>query len=523
MKSTSLSVIAALALTGAAFAQVPPTNDTSDAYQNTGMGTGALKAVTKPQAQSCGSTPVGCNNTASGYNALRNNVGGGSSASPPNPTGSFNTAVGSGALYSNTEASYNTATGYGALNANGSGGCPFAGATPDLCSYANTATGYEALYSNLGGIQNTAVGAQALFSNTTTQISTEGTEGASGDFNTALGFQSLYSNVMGSYNTAVGWQALYSNTLTFNPQNGEASYGQLNTAVGNQALFANTTGDNNTAVGYQALLGSSPGTGSYNTALGEYALWGTSTGSYNTGLGQDALDNNTTGNYNTASGAFALYDGKTGLRNTATGYGALFHTAGSSNTALGFEAGYNLTTGSNNIEISNLGVAGDTGTIRIGVQGTQTLTYVAGIYGHPLTGSAVVVTSSGELGVVTSSERFKTAISPMGSDTAKLGLLRPVTFKLKTDSTGTRQYGLIAEEVAKVYPELVIRNEAGRIDGVRYDELAPMLLNELQKQAAEIRRLKAQARVIAGLQKQLADMHTVLAKLQSKDELVAER
>ena len=286
---------------------------------------------------------------------------------------------------------------------------------------------------------------------------------------------------MGSYNTAVGWQALYSNTLTFNPQNGEASYGQLNTAVGNQALFANTTGDNNTAVGYQALLGSSPGTGSYNTALGEYALWGTSTGSYNTGLGQDALDNNTTGNYNTASGAFALYDGKTGLRNTATGYGALFHTAGSSNTALGFEAGYNLTTGSNNIEISNLGVAGDTGTIRIGVQGTQTLTYVAGIYGHPLTGSAVVVTSSGELGVVTSSERFKTAISPMGSDTAKLGLLRPVTFKLKTDSTGTRQYGLIAEEVAKVYPELVIRNEAGRIDGVRYDELAPMLLNELQK------------------------------------------
>jgi hypothetical protein len=125
--------------------------------------------------------------------------------------------------------------------------------------------------------------------------------------------------------------------------------------------------------------------------------------------------------------------------------------------------------------------------------------------------------------VVSSSERFKTAIAPMGSNTEKLGQLRPVTFKLKADATGTRQYGLIAEEVAKVYPELVIRNEAGRIDGIRYDELAPMLLNEVQKQAAEIRALKVQAQAVGEMQKQLAEMHAALAKLQNRDELVAQR
>jgi hypothetical protein len=132
--------------------------------------------------------------------------------------------------------------------------------------------------------------------------------------------------------------------------------------------------------------------------------------------------------------------------------------------------------------------------------------------------------------VTVSSERFKTAIAPMGSNTAKLGQLRPVTFHLKTDPKGTLQYGLIAEEVAKVYPELVIRDQKGRIDGVRYDELAPMLLNEVQKQAAEIRDLKqqqkqsvAQAEQLRDMQQQLAVMQATFAKLQVKDELVARR
>ena len=104
---------------------------------------------------------------------------------------------------------------------------------------------------------------------------------------------------------------------------------------------------------------------------------------------------------------------------------------------------------------------------------------IAGIESSKVTGSAVYVTTTGRLGVLASSERYKTAIEPMGANTAKLSQLRPVTFKLKTDAEGTRQYGLIAEEVDRVYPELVIRDEAGKVQGIRYDELAPMLLNEI--------------------------------------------
>jgi hypothetical protein len=163
-------------------------------------------------------------------------------------------------------------------------------------------------------------------------------------------------------------------------------------------------------------------------------------------------------------------------------------------------------------------VAAESGTIRIGA--AQTVTYIAGISGTPVTGSAVIVSSTGQLGVTVSSERFKTAIAPMGSDTAKLGQLRPVSFKLKSDATGTRQYGLIAEEVAKVYPELVIRNVSGRIDGVRYDELAPMLLNETQQQAAETRDLKLQVAELKALNQAT---QVALRKLQAKDEFVAQR
>jgi hypothetical protein len=176
-------------------------------------------------------------------------------------------------------------------------------------------------------------------------------------------------------------------------------------------------------------------------------------------------------------------------------------------------------------------VATEGDVIRIGTKGIQKEAFVAGIYNHTLTGNVVVVDSAGRLGVqAVSSERFKTAIAPMGSDTAKLGQLRPVSFKLKSDATGTRQYGLIAEEVAKVYPELVIRDEKGRIDGVRYDELAPMLLNEIQQQerkiaeqSVEIRDLKQQERTVGEMQRQLADMHAALVQLQSKDKLVAKR
>jgi len=194
---------------------------------------------------------------------------------------------------------------------------------------------------------------------------------------------------------------------------------------------------------------------------------------------------------------------------------------------IGLEAGYEQTSGSDNIYIDHIGVAGESGIIRIGTPNTQTSTFIAGIENTKLTGSAVYVTSSGQLGVLASSERYKTAIAPMGANTDKLQQLRPVSFHLKTDPNGAVQYGLIAEEVAKIYPELVVRDRNGRIDGVRYDELAPMLLNEAQKEHATVATLVAQheadAAKIASLEQQLAGIQAALINLQGKDQLVAKR
>ena len=309
--------------------------------------------------------------------------------------------------------------------------------------------------------------------------------------NTAMGSNALFNVKLSEsacHNTASGEDALYSDTS-----------GSYNTATGFSSLFSNKTGDNNTAAGYQSLY--------YNAS-----------GSHNTASGYEALFTNTTGSYNTALGEGALRSAKSGNNNIAVGY----------------EAGYSVTTGINNIEIGNKGLAADYNMIRIGVEGLQAKTFIAGIYKTSVSGSAVMVNSSGQLGVVVSSERFKTDIAPMGSHTAKLQALRPVKFHLKTDPHGAVQYGLIAEEVAKVYPELVIRDKTGRIDGVRYDELAPMLLNEMQEQqkvvaaqsakiAAEDQRAAAQDTKIARLQEQLAGIQAALVKLQSTDQLVAQR
>ncbi len=201
------------------------------------------------------------------------------------------------------------------------------------------------------------------------------------------------------------------------------------------------------------------------------------------------------------------------------------NTSGNFNSAFGYEALY--PTGSNNIENGNEGVAADNGVIRIGTKGSQREVFIAGIETSQITGSAVYITTAGRLGVLASSERYKTAIEPMGANAARLEQLRPVTFKLKTDAGGTLQYGLIAEEVDKVYPELVIRDEAGKIQGVRYDELAPMLLNEVQKQQQRIIAQDQGAAVqdakISQLQEPLTEMRAALMAIQSKDQLVAQR
>jgi hypothetical protein len=427
-------------------------SDTNTAGSDTAVGSGALFNNT-----------AGSNNTASGYQALYSNT-----------TGNRNTATGSGALFSNTTASDNTAIGVAALRNN-------------TTASDNTADGYQAIYSNTTGNNNTASGYQALYSNTTGSDNTASGSGAlfsntTAGANTAAGYQSLYSNTTGTNNLADGSAALYGNTT-----------GNGNTAGGSQALYSNTTASGNTAEGVQSLYSNT--TGSDNTGSGFQALNSNITGSNNTASGYQTLYSNTTASDNTASGYQALYGNTTGNGNTAGGFQALIsNTSGSNNIAIGYNAASTVAgENSNNIHIGSVGASGDNGTVRIGTNGTQTSFFVAGVRGVT-TGDnnavAVMIDSNGQLGTISSSRRFKEDIRNMGDASESLMRLRPVTFRYKQpfdDGSRPIQYGLIAEEVAEVYPNLVAHSPDGRIETVKYQVLGPMLLNEVQRHDTEIR------------------------------------
>ena len=251
--------------------------------------------------------------------------------------------------------------------------------------------------------------------------------------------------------------------------------------IGPETLANTTCGDN-------ALVHNN--TGALNSGFGSFALFANTAGFENTADGAPALDSNR-GNQNTASGRAALYSNITGSENTANGEEALVNnTTGSMNIGIGYNAASNIVVGSDNIEIGGAGTADESKTIRIGTQGAQTTTFIAGIEGTGVThGDAVEVSSTGQLGVHPSSARYKRDIHDMGSASSGLMKLRPVTFRYKNDSTGTLQYGLVAEEVARVYSELVTRGTDGKLQTVHYLDLTGMLLNELQKQARETRQL----------------------------------
>jgi hypothetical protein len=408
----------------------------------------------------------------------------------------FNTAIGAGTLASNTTGSYNTASGGNALASNTTGS-------------ENTASGAGALYSNTTGGNNTAVGGNALASNTT------------GSFNTATGAAALASNTTGMYNTGSGFSALATNTTGFG-----------NTASGAGALEKNTTGNGNTASGAGALEGNT--IGNQNAASGYQALQVNTTGNENTASGVQSLWSNTTGASNTATGFQALVINTTGISNTAIGALALeSNTTGGDNIAIGNYAATNVSGGnSHNIDIGSQGASGDgagsnNGVIRIGTPGTQTSAYIAGIYGgSPATPNLpVCVDASGTLGTATctatpSSRRFKDHISDMGDTSSKLFELRPVTFLYKPeydDGSHALQYGLIAEEVAKLYPAMVGYDKDGQPSSIKYQSLAPMLLNELQKQHREIEeqretirlqndRITQQESRLAAVEAQLSDV-----------------
>ena len=301
-----------------------------------------------------------------------------------------------------------------------------------------------------------------------------------GSFNTATGAGTLLFNTADD-NTAFGAVALLNN-----------SSGTGNTATGAAALLNNTSGGGNTANGVSALQSNTGGI--ENTATGADALSMNTTGSANTATGTEALFG-TTGNNNTGAGAGALAANFTGNGNTAIGRSALAITTGSGNTALGTNAGSALTSGNLNIDIGAdvIGVAGESNTIRIGANLDETpgasACHIGGIYNQsvdPGTASSMAIDASGKLGTVVSSRRFKHDIKPMDKASEAILALKPVTFHYKSDAKNTPCFGLIAEEVAGVNPDLVVRNKNGEIWSVRYDQVNAMLLNEFLKARRQI-------------------------------------
>ena len=279
------------------------------------------------------------------------------------------------------------------------------------------------------------------------------------------------------------------------------------------ALLSLTTGAFNTAVGYLALQGNT--TGGYNTANGAGALHENDTGHSNTANGYAAIRANTTGIGNTATGAAALTFNTTGDHNTASGAYALFmNDTGNNNTVLGFRAGSNQTTGSNNIYIGAemAGVAGESNTIRIGRNITDT--FIDGINGATASGGAAVfvVGEGGKLGTLTSSARFKDEIKPMDKASEAILALKPVSFRYKKEIDPQRvaQFGLVAEDVEKINPDLVIRDAQGRPQTVRYEQVNAMLLNEFLK---EHRTVQQQEATIAQLNK---DFQATVAQLTAR-------
>jgi hypothetical protein len=522
---------------------------------NTAVGAGALDLNRAGNNTATGAAALllnttGDNNTANGVDALA-----------LNSTGIQNTANGAFALYGNTVGSGNIAIGYQAgyflaIGSNniaiGNIGVPaesdtirigdpaihtalfLAGITqmslaaPNQAVLVNPTTGQlgSVDISGLGGViitdpENTAVGDQALSSNT-------------GGSNTATGFHALMSNTSGSDNTATGANALPLNTTgEFDNAFGAFALfdnvdGFSNNAFGETAMFSNITGAANTAVGDLALEfsdASGAGSANFNTAVGAQALLSNTDGNSNNavgfgalgGLGPTPLPN--TGFSNNAMGVQAAANNQTGAANEAIGDSALLNNAdGSFNTVVGDTAGQNLTSGSDNIYIgATTGGTGDeSGNIRIGDPANVFSCFIAGITGVSVSGNTVVVDGNGKLGTATSSRRFKEEIKPMDKASEELYALKPVTFRYKKeiDHSGMRQLGLVAEDVEKVNPDLIVRDKEGKPYSVRYDQVNAMLLNEFLKEHHKVEELEANAvrqqkqieALTAGLQKVSAQL-----------------
>jgi trimeric autotransporter adhesin len=409
-----------------------------------------------------------------------------------------NTAVGVNALDSVTTGINNTAVGSNAL-------------TDDTTGAYNVAVGSGALANNTTGQQNMAVGAEALLNN-------------NGNFNLAIGFRTGYLNTTGSRLTGIGAAALRNNTTASD-----------NTAIGATALRENSSGEQNTAVGSSALANNLAG--GDNTAIGAGALF-SNTADGNTAVGTDALSSNVGGVSNVAVGRDALQDNTGGSENTAVGVAALAGvTTGGFNTAIGGIAGANITTGQFNTiigDIAGLFVTTASNTICIGgsginVSNTCQIGHIRGVTTVNNNAIPVLIDSAGQLGTLSSSARFKKDIKPMDTASEVVLALKPVTFHYKSDCEQRPEYGLIAEEVAKVNPNLVVRDDDGEIYTVRYEAVNAMLLNEflkehkkVEEQQASIAQLKSTVALqqkgmevlTAQLKEQAAQIQRVSAQLE---------
>ncbi len=401
-----------------------------------------------------------------------------------------NNGEGIGVLVSRTGGIWNTGTGFEALNHLTAGN-------------QNTATGLRALFSDINGGYNTATGVFSLFGNT------------SGFFNSATGAYSLANNTTGLRNTAHGYTALYHNVD-----------GTDNTAVGFAALYHNTTAEFNCAFGEFALFNNLKAW--TNNAFGVEALYNNLTGETNNAFGTGALFANTAGESNNAFGHLALESNVDGVWNNAFGFNALdSNVSGSFNTAIGDSAGLDIT-GDGNVCIGE-GVFGETG--------VNDSTYVrnVGSTAQPVGGTVFGVTvdsATGKLGFAPSSRRYKEDIKPMDKASEALFALKPVTFRHKKqiDPKQHLDYGLIAEDVAKVNPELAIRNGKGEIESLNYQAINAMILNEFLKehqkvaeQQATIAELKStvaqQQKGMDVLTAQLKEQATQIQKVSAQIEM----
>jgi hypothetical protein len=294
----------------------------------------------------------------------------------------------------------------------------------------------------------------------------------------------------------------------------DGGYPGGNTAEGTQALLSRTAGNYNSALGFLSLKTLT--TANYNTGVGAGTLV-LNNGDENTATGAGAMLLNGAGSGNTANGTFALLNNNTGIENTAVGARAMpNNSSGSGNIAIGSHAGLN-TTGSGNIDIGHPGVGGESNIIRIGT--SQTATWIAGIRNNPnpiLNSMPVLIDNSGQLGVIVSSERFKRDIQSMDEASAAILALQPMKFHYKNDGANQPQFGLIAEQVAKVNPDLVVRDDKGQIYSVRYDAVNVMLLNEFLK---EHRKVQEMERALAGVTAQLKEQAAQIQKVSARVEI----